>query len=254
MSKQTNIKSTLSQTLARLEKMTSRPTAKKQDGESRNLFYSKKDGKNNLLVLPIPGTTDPFFSLGVHKGLLEVPYHTIECPLYNDDEECIVCDTVVTLKKDNFKGNMPIWKPIEQTIQYASPVLDLDDVSAGVQWWIYPRTVLTGFTNWLVNLEEDESPFYDLENFQLEKIIVNYDKDAPAADKYSLDKKIAKLAPLGITKDIIQESLASLPELRKILKSKKAPEEVANLLGEYLERMTTETAEAAKGNLRNLAD
>jgi len=177
----------LQKTLERLAKLNA---ANNKTAGGTNKYFKAKAGRNNLIVLPTPQTNDPFLVWGTHKNLLEVSYKDIACDKHNKGAECLICQVVDDLKKQNWKGNFNIWKPIELKIRYFSPVIDLDDVEAGIQWWGYGKTVLSQFENWLLNLEEDETAFFDIA--QPEKVIVSYDPSAAPTEMYKLDKKAAK--------------------------------------------------------------
>ena len=225
----------LKSTLERLSKL----TAQNQGGSSVK-FWNPKPGKNNLLVLPTPETGDPFLIWGEHKSLMEPAWKTIPCVKHNRNEECIVCSVIDDLKSQNWKGNFNIWKPIELKIRYFSPVVDLDDIDAGLQWWGYGKSVLGQFENWLLNLEEDEKAFYDLES--PEKIIVNYDPDADPSLKYKLEHKSLKNLP-----ENLDELMKEIKPLTEIFKFDKKKEEVAELLETYMAKiqsgLTEETTE-----------
>lgn len=218
----TNLKSTLE----RLRSL----TAQNQGGGSSVKFWSPKAGKNNLLILPTEETGDPFLTWGEHKNLLDVSWKTVPCDKQNKGEDCIVCQVIDDLKAQNWKGNFNIWKPIELKTRYFSPVIDLDDVDAGLQWWGYGKSVLGQFENWLINLEEDETAFYDLA--APEKIVVNYDPDADPSLKYKLEHKLLKSVP-----DNLDELMKEIKPLNEIMKFSKKKEELAELLENYMAKV-----------------
>ena len=115
----------LQKTLERLAKMNSVNT---KTVTSSVKYYKTKPGKNNVLVLPTPQTGDPFLEWGTHKNLLDVSYKDIACTKHNKGEDCVICQVVEDLKKQNWKGNFEIWKPLELKVRYFSPVIDLDDI------------------------------------------------------------------------------------------------------------------------------
>lgn len=218
--------SNLKETLARLSKL----TAQNQGGGSKVNYYSPKNGKNNILVFPTKETGDPFLTWGEHKSLQDVEWKTVPCEKQNKGEECIVCQVVKDLQDQNWKGNFKIWKPIEMKLRYFSPVVDLDDLEKGLQWWGYGKSVLGQFENWLLNLDEGETPFYDLDN--PEKIIINYDKAADPSLKYKLEHKAFK----GMTEEI--RSLADgIKPLVEVMTFSKTKEELAELLEAYMSKI-----------------
>jgi hypothetical protein len=222
----------MQETLARLKGMTS------QNKGSGVKYFKAKKGKNNLLFLSTEQTGDPFLEWGIHKNLLEPGWKSIPCSKHNRGEECLACTIIDDLKKQNWKGNYPLWKPIELKIEFYSPIIDLDDVAAGLQWFRYGKTVLTQMQNWLMNLEEGESPFYDLEH--PEKIIVTYDPDKDPTLMYSLDKKSIKTLP-----DNIEELAKNIKPLSEVLLSnEKTVEEIAGLLEEYMSHAEEKLKEA----------
>jgi hypothetical protein len=212
----------MQETLARLKGMTS------QNKGGGVKYFKAKKGKNNLLFLSTEQTGDPFLEWGIHKNLLEPGWKSIPCAKHNKGEECLACTIIEDLKKQNWKGNFPLWKPIELKIEFYSPVVDLDDVAAGLQWFRYGKTVLTQMQNWLMNLEEGESPFYDLDN--PEKVIVTYDPDKDPTLMYSLDKKSIKTLPENL--DELAKNIRPLSEV--LTSNEKTNEEVAVLLEEYM--------------------
>ena len=221
--------SNLKETLARLSKL----TAQNQGGGSKVNFYSPKNGKNNIIVFPTTETGDPFLTWGEHKGLQDVDWKTVPCEKQNKGEECIVCQVIDDLKAQDWKGNFKIWKPIEMKLRYFSPVVDLDEPEKGLQWWGYGKSVLGQFENWLINLDEGELPFYDLET--PEKVIVNYDKNADPALKYKLEHKPFK----GMT-DELRALASEIKPLTEVMKFSKTKEELAEMLESYMSKIADE--------------
>ena len=221
----TNQSGGLQATLVRLSKLTAQ-----NQSTSGVKYWKAKPGKNNLLVLPTPETGDPFLVWGEHRSLTEPTWKSIPCTKHNHNDECIVCQIIDDLKAQNWKGNFNIWKPIELKIRYYSAVVDLDDLEAGLQWWGYGKSVLGQFENWLLNLEEDEKPFYDLS--APEKVIVNYVAEADPSLKYKLDKKPLKQLPEGVAE--LAETIKPLSEIFKFDKKK---EEVAEMLEVYMTKI-----------------
>ena len=227
--------SDLQKTIRRLKGMTS--NAK---GGSLKYFKAKK-GKNNLLFLKTEQTGDPFLEWGFHKNLLDPAWKGVPCSKFNKNETCLACTVVEDLKKSNWKGNMPLWKPIEQKVEFYSPVIDLDDLAAGLQWYRYGKSVLSQMQNWLINLEEDESPFYELT--APEKVIVTYDPDADPALMYKLDKKSLKTLP-----ENIEELLKGIKPLTELITFEKTEEEMGDLLNTYMSQAEAALEEAEEKN------
>jgi hypothetical protein len=223
----------LSKTLERLAKMNS--TGKSSQGV--NLFFKPKEGKNNLIILPSPATGDPFFEYGTHKNLFaDIPYKDVPCDNFNYNEECVVCQVVTDLQRQNWKGNYNIWKPLELKKRFYSPVIDLDNPNEGVKWWSYGKSVLAQFTTWLQNLDPGETEFYNPEN--LEKIIVTYNPSASPNDMYKLDKKPFK----GFSKDQIEEWQGAIKPINEVLTQRYPKDEVVQLIEEYMVRIQEEIA------------
>ena len=220
----------LKSTLERLSKLTAQNQG---GGGSMTKYWSPQKGKNNLLVLPTEETGDTFLTWGEHKNLLDVSWKTVPCVKQNKNEECLVCQVIDDLKKQNWKGNFKIWKPIELKTRYFSPVIDLDNVDAGLQWWGYGKSVLGQFENWLINLEDGETPFYDSET--PEKVVVNYDPDADPAMKYKLEHKALKSVP-----EEVEELKKDIKPLNEIFKFNKTKEELAELLECYMNKIQEE--------------
>ena len=219
----------LQKTLERLSNMT------KQNSNSGNgmKFYKVKKGKNNLIILPTPQTEDPFLEWGVHKNLLDVAWKDVPCTKHNKNEECLVCSIIEDLQKSNWKGNFPIWKPIEKKVRYFSPVIDLDDIKLGVQYFGYGKSVLSQLETWMTNLEEGETPFY--EPTSLEKIIVTYDPDADPSLMYKLDKKV--LTTNIVTSEQLEAWIASIKPLNELMTFEFSPEKLAELLDTYTQEI-----------------
>lgn len=227
--------SNLQKTLERLAKMNSTNTKPAATGMK---YYKAKPGKNNVLVLPSPTTGDPFFEWGTHKNLLDVSYKDIACNKHNKGEECVICQVVEDLKKQNWKGNYEIWKPLELKVRYFSPVIDLDDIDAGVKWWGYGKTVLTQFENWLMNLEGDETPFYDIEN--PEKVIVSYNPDGAPTEMYKLDKKSLK----PFAKEMHDKWSLDIKPLNEVMTYEMPQEKIVKALEDYMEKVKDQVASA----------
>lgn len=243
--------SNLQKTLERLAKM-NQQYPKKGAGK----FYKPKPGKNNLLILSTPQTGDPFLEWGGHKNLLDIAYQDIACNKHNKGEDCLICQVIDDLQKQNWKGNFPIWKPIELKIRYFSPVVDLDDLEAGVQWWGYGKSVLTQFETWLLNLEEGEEAFYS--ETEPVKVIVTYNKEAEPANMYKLDKKSIKPFPT----EQIATWKSGIKPLIEIMGVGKSQEEVSTALESYMTKIQEEleataaepTAETGTSETNNTTD
>ena len=226
----------LQKTLERLARMNSANKTTTTTAKSTVKYFKAKPGKNNLLVLPTPfGSNDPFLEWGTHKNLLDQAWKDVACIQHNKGEECVICQVVEDLKKQDWKGNYNLWKPLELKIRYYSPVINLDEVDAGVQWWGYGKSVLSQFENWLLNLEEDEAPFYSTE--RPEKIIVSYNDQAAPTDMYKLDKKlIAK--PYSASQNA--EWAEQIKPLNEVMTYEMPQEKVLEALEGYLDRRKNE--------------
>lgn len=241
-------------TLARLAKMNQANGKAKPTGKTTTKFFKAKPGKNNLMLLPLSETGDPFLEWHTHKNLLEKAYMDIQCNALNKGEECLICQVVEDLQKADWKGNYPLWKPLEVKTRYYSPVIDLDDIEAGVQLWGYGKSVLSQFETWLLSLDEDEKAFFDVESPQ--KVLVNYNATAAPADMYKLDKKPLKAFPA----EQVTEWQASIRPLKEVMGNGKSDEEIASALEGYMEKMkdqvaateTDETSTPAKSKLGSL--
>jgi hypothetical protein len=235
-------KSNLQETLARLNKMTSQ---KKGTGGKKIKYYKAKNGRNEILVLPFKETDDPFLQWGEHKNLQDPGYLSVPCSAYNHGESCPVCDVVSDLKNEDWQGNKDIWMPIETKTRFYSPVIDLKNIDEGVQWFSYGKTVLAQFETWLMNLEEDELPFYDLDS--PEKVIINYDKEADASLRYKLDRKILKKIPdeiFDLHEDGLEGIADEMEDIKELLDAwKKSDDVLAQMIDDYLKAITAELEE-----------
>ena len=227
----------LQKTLERLAKMNSTNT-KTTTTTTGVKYFKAKPGKNNIIVLGTPQTGDPFLEWGTHKNLLDVSYKDIACHKHNKGEECLICQVVDDLKKQNWKGNYEIWKPLELKIRYFSPVIDLDDIDAGVKWWGYGKSVLSQFENWLVNLEEGETAFYDVA--APEKIIVSYNPEGSPTEMYKLDKKSVK----GFGKELNATWDSTIKPLNEVMTYEMPQEKIVAALEAYMEKVKDQVAAA----------
>ena len=223
-------------TLARLAQMTQK--AEKKGTTASTKFFKPKPGKNNLVLLPTPLTGDPFMEWHTHKNLLEKPFMDIQCDKLNKGDDCLICQVVEDLQKQNWKGNFPIWKPLEVKTRYYAPVIDLDHVEEGVQLWGFGTSVLKQFETWLLNLDEGEVPFY--ETTAPQKIIVSYDPSAAPADMYKLDKKPFK----PFAAEQVATWSSSIRPLKEVFGAGKSKDEIATALSKYMERMKEQVASA----------
>jgi hypothetical protein len=240
--------SSVQATLARLAKANAGNKKAAATGE-KTPFFKMKEGKNNIMILEVPFSEDPFMPWAGHKNLLDQEWMEIHCDLHNHNKECIVCDVVDSLKKQDWKGNMPLWKPIEQKIKHFSWVIDLDDTDKGPQLWSYGKSVSSQFETWLANLEEEETPFYLKDN--PEKIVVTFDKNKTAMEMYKLDKKVLKPFAASQYEDW-QSKTKSLPDIFD--RYAKSQEDISELVDRYTLRMQEEIANMeAKGDTTPLA-
>lgn len=193
-------------------------------------YFTCKEGKNSLIVLPTTKDGHPFVEWWVHKGLVDPskPWIGIACDKHNDGDECVICDMCQTLKDSNFKGNENLWKPLEATKEMYSPIVDVDNPDEGVQWWSYGKSISTTFETWLRNIEDDEKPFYDQAAPQ--RVIVNYDKSAAPKDKYKLDRKNLK----PIDPEQWEEWLAAIKPIDEVRNNRKSTEEKEEVLAAFI--------------------
>lgn len=231
-------KKSLQAALERLSKMNVAP--KKQNSK----YFQCKEGRNDVLVLPLTADGHPFAEWFVHKGLIDPakPWFAIACDKHNDGGECVICDMANALKDQNIKGNEALWKLLEATKEMYSPVIDLNDVDAGVQWWSYGRSISGQFETWLKNLDEDEKPFYDPAGPQ--KVIVTYTKEAAPKDKYKLDRKNLK----PIAESQYEKWFGTIKPIDQVRNNRKTEDEKEQILAAYvkgkekqLKSMTVET-------------
>lgn len=240
-------------TLARLQTMLD--TKKSTKGETITR-WKKKDGKNEVLVLPCPFQGDPFQQWDVHQELLDVPYYTVDA-LSNflepgEENDCPIIELIETSKAEDFKGLMPVWRPIQTKTQYWVPLIDLDEPQKGVQWWQFGKSVLTQFMTWVSNLEEDELPFYDLSEPQ--KVIITFDKTADPANMYKLQLKPIKTADLkNLIKANAEDWLEKCVPLTQMFTNRHSIEERQKLVDDWLVKVTTK-AQDTKNNLEDLAE
>lgn len=190
--------------LEKLARMGNPTKAKKTDGEQTPSKYVKFDytgKKNEYLFLPYKSTIDDddqigdiFASWNYHKGLTpENPKKEIHAMSnfleIGEKNPCPINKAILELKKD-FVANKDIWRPIEEQIKYFVPVIDLNDIEKGVQWWSYKTSVKKQIENEIANMEDDETFFWDLDSPK--KVIITFDKDAPAASMYAVSFKEIK--------------------------------------------------------------
>ena len=152
-------------------------------------FTKLKPGKNQIAIVPLD-SQDPFVIWGYHNSLQETSFWSVPCEAYNKDKECIVCNVIEELKKEDEKGNKHIWYPIRQQFEFYVPIINLESEETqkeGVKWLRFGKLIMGQFKEWLSNTDEDEEPFYSDEEPQ--KIIITYDKSAAPADMYKLDRK-----------------------------------------------------------------
>lgn len=222
----------LQKTLEKLNSLKKKGSTSKSEGQKFAKFYKPKDKeKNNIIFLTFPKAGDPFAFYHQHANILPEPGKTVPCKQGNLNERCVICETVASLKAEDWKGNYPVWNPIEAKIRFYSPIVDLDNIDAGVQYWGYGQSVMKQLETWLENLEDDEKEFYNIEDVQ--KIIVNFDKSLSAMEMYKLDKKALK----GVEKAQIAEWQSQVQELSEITKNfYKSEEEEEFIVQKYLER------------------
>jgi hypothetical protein len=217
--------------------------------EREKAILKFKSGNNYLVFFTPTGAEDPFKEWGFHAGLQEVSYYTVPCDKFNKGEECIVCNVVDSLKKQDFKGNMHVWKPIEQQVEYYGLVVNAESAESlaqGPKWVKLAKSIMLSMVAWLNNLEKGEAPFYDIEEPM--KVIVTYNPEEIPQKKYSLDKKNIK----PFSADQIQSWLDSIPSIDSLIYSKQATD-LKKMVDEYFERIENEVA-TSPAELAEVAD
>ena len=158
--------------------------------ERKKAFTKCVEGKNQFVFIKPEGFEDPFIEWGYHAGLQEISYYSIPCDALNKGEDCLICNIVESLQKENFEGNKHIWMPIQLKTEFYAPVVNVtseETKKEGIKWLKLSKTIMDGMTTWIRNTEEGESLFFEDDDPQ--KVIINYTKDALPKDKYSIDKK-----------------------------------------------------------------
>lgn len=212
--------------------------------ERKEAIIKFKEGKNTLLFLIPNGSTEPFTTWGYHKGLQEKDYFTVPCDHMNKDTDCVVCNAIAELKKENSEGNRHLWYPIEQKTEYWAPVIDCESdatMAKGPKWIRISKTIMNAFIEHFKNLEEDEYPFFDKEHPQ--RVIVNYDKNQPPALQYNVSFKPMKDVPSEETYAAWTESIKPVGEY---IFSRKQ-----EALNEMVENYFTRVAEALEAEAEN---
>ena len=203
---------------------------KKEAEERKKCFVKCAEGRNDFVFLVPEGREDPFFEWGYHQGLQEVAWHSVACDAANKGEDCVICNVVEELQKDNFKGNMHIWQPIQKRIEIYAPVVDLNNLAAGARWIKVPKNVITTMVGWLEALEPNEVPFYDHD--EPKKIIMTYKSSEAPATKYQVVEKPTE----RFSEEQIADWLGNLKSLDSLMISRKA-EDVKKILDEYFARI-----------------
>ena len=164
--------------------------AKKKD------FWKPKPGKNTVLMFSKNGQDDPFTFWGSHKNLQETDYWTVPCDEYNAGANCTICEIVKSLQAEDRDGNKHLWKPIEQFTETYVNIIDYSSagtINEGAKWWRISKTILEQMSNSIINLDEGELPFYDMN--EPKRLILTYNKDAVPASQYAIEFKPLKEIP-----------------------------------------------------------
>jgi len=234
--------------LARLDKtlmknkQKNKSSYKEQNEARKKAFMKFHEGRNQIVLLLPEGRQDPFFEWGYHTGLQEVSYYSVPCDKFNKGEQCVICDLVETLQKDDWEGNKHLWMPIQQKIEVYAPAICMDSeetIAEGPKWVKLSKTIMDQIYFWLQNLESDEYPLYDEEEPQ--KLLVTYDPSAMPKDKYKIDKKNTKPfsdSQLNEWKEMIQPVTDYM--------FSKSKEEISKIVDEYLQRIQEMVEEAAE--------
>lgn len=227
--------------LERINKVSPKPKEKQKtdwaaQGELKKKSFTKlKIGKNQVGIVPLD-TKDPFVIWAYHAGLQETSYWSVPCDGYNKDKECIVCNVIEDLKKEDEQGNKHIWFPIRQQFEFYVPVVNLESeetIDEGIKWLRFGKLIMGQFKEWLSNTDEDEEPFYSDEEPQ--KIIITYDKSAAPGDMYKLDKKRFK----GFDEQQLADFRAKLNPLTDFMFSK-SQDDLKKIVDKYFERIAGE--------------
>jgi hypothetical protein len=200
-------------------------------------FTKLKPGKNNIAIVPLD-TKDPFVIWGYHNSLQETSFWSVPCDAYNKDKDCIVCNVIEELKKEDEQGNKHLWYPIRQQFEFYAPVVNLESeetIKEGIKWLRFGKLIMSQFKEWLSNTDEDEEPFYSDDEPQ--KIIIAYDKSAAPGDMYKLDKK--RFKPFG--EQQLADWRGSLKPVQDFVYSK-SQDEMKKIVDKYFERIAGEVA------------
>lgn len=211
----------------------------------KKAFFKPQQGKNQILVLTPTGSSDPFTIWGYHNNLQEVSYYSVPCDNFNKGEECVICNVVESLKKENWEGNKHLWMPIEQKTEYYAPIINLETsatIAEGVKWMRVSKTIMNQMVESLKNLEEGEVPFFDAENPQ--RIIINYDKNQSPSAQYTLQFKELKGA---VSAQQIADNAGIVTPVSEYINSK-SQEEIKKLVEEYFNRIAEVVEESIEGN------
>lgn len=230
----------VSSLLARLDKSLNKNRGKnKKDWKAINearqrVMFKPKEGKNQLLFLTPSFGQDPFTEWGFHNNLQETSYYSVQCDAFNNNGKCVVCDTVESLKSEDFTGNKSLWAPIEQKIEYYAPLINLETaatIAEGPKWMRISKTIMNQFVEWLKNMEEGEFPFYDAINPS--RVLLTYNKNEMPMSQYKLEQK--PLTQKFTAEQIAEWSESILPIAEYIVP--KSQEEITKIVEDYFKRV-----------------
>src|ERR1035437_4084948 len=206
--------------------------------EKEKSFTKLAPGKNQIAVVPMD-IVDPFTFWGYHNSLQETSYWSVPCDAYNKDKECIVCNVIEELKKEDEAGNKHIWNPIRQQLEFYVPIVNLESeetIKEGVKWWRFGKSIMGTFKEWLSNSNDDgDEPFYSEEEPQ--KITITYNKGVAFSDMYKLDKKNMK----PFSKNQLAEWKGSLKPISDFIFSK-SQEDLKKIVDDYFDRIANEVS------------
>lgn len=228
--------SKLQQTLAKLK------ATQQRSGNGEQVPYFKPaQGKNELIIV---GATDdePFMIWKVISGLKQVPFHTVSSLANQTDEHgnplsCPIEEYHTELKQD-FKANLHLIKRLQFPEQVIVPVLDVNDLAKGLQYWRTPKAFLDEVTKFLENVDEDNEEAGDFWNINSEayaKVIIDYDKNATAiAKKYAISLKPLKAKAISEYKSHVLTAIQNVKPIEELMKSSTVSrEELLKLLEEF---------------------
>ena len=211
-----------------MEKMRSRMTALKNNGNNSNKFWRPPEGESTIRIVAT-SNGDPFRDFWFHYNVGDAPGFL--SPKKNFGEDCPLDEYVRQLWKEGTDESKRMAKKLSARQRFFAPVVVRGEENEGVKVWGFGKRAYETLLSLVLNPEYGD--ITDPESGT--DLVINYGKPAGATFPETKITPRRKAAPLHKKADRAHELMESVPDFDELFAaSRKSNVEVQDILDRFL--------------------